>query len=142
MFGMTPYRRNNLSGFSNYFDDFERALVGGISNFGWGTFRTDILDKGDKYLLQAELPGAAKEDIQIDIDGNDLIVSVNREERKEEKQDNFVRRERVSGSYCRRFDVSNIDVDKIAASYKDGILELSLPKKAQSAPVGRKINIE
>jgi HSP20 family protein len=61
---------------------------------------------------------------------------------KEEKSSDFVRRERVSGSYCRRFDVSNVDVDKIAASYKDGILELSLPKKAQDAPGGRKINIE
>jgi HSP20 family protein len=141
MFG-SPYRRNIPTGLSNYFDDVERAVVGGVSSLGFGTFRTDIMDKGDKYLLQAELPGVKKEDIQIDIDGNDLIVSVSREERKEEKQENFLRRERISGSYCRRFDVSNVDVDNIAASYKDGVLELSLPKKAQDAPGGRKINIE
>ncbi len=142
MFGLTPYRRNNMTGISNYFDDFERAFFGGMPSLGWGAFRTDILDKGDKFLLQAELPGVNKDDISIDLDGNDLVVSVNREERNEEKQENFVRRERVSGSYCRRFDVSNIDAENITAAYKDGVLELSLPKRTEAGPAGRRINID
>ncbi len=142
MFGLTPYRRNNVSGIANYFDDFEKAFFGGSPSFGWGTFRTDIIDKGDKYLLQADLPGVAKEDISIDINGDSLVISVSHEQSKEDKQDNFVRRERVSGSYCRSFDVSNVDVDGIGASYKDGVLELTLPKKAETSPSGRKITIE
>jgi len=142
MRGLTPYRRDNTRGISNYFDDFEKAFFGGWPNFGWGTFRTDILDKGDKYLLKADLPGANKEDIHIDINGDDLTVRVEHDESKEETEEDFVRRERVYGSYCRNFDVSGIDTDKIKASYRDGVLELSLPKKAGYTAGARKINID
>ena len=107
-----------------------------------GSFRTDIVDKGDKFLLKADLPGVAKEDIHLDLDGNELVVSVKHEEDKEEKNENFVRRERVYGSYCRSFDVTGVDTDKITASYRDGVLELSLPKLAGKANAGRKIDID
>ena len=141
MRGLTPYRRNGMRGITNYFDDFERAFFGGLPSFGLGSFRTDIVDKGDKFLLKADLPGVAKEDIHLDLDGNELVVSVKHEEDKEEKNENFVRRERVYGSYCRSFDVTGVDTDKITASYKDGVLELSLPKLAEKTAAGRKIDI-
>ena len=140
MLGLTPFR--NVRGIANYFDDFEKAFFGGLPGFGVGTFRTDIVDKGDKFLLKADLPGVAKEDIHLDLDGNDLVISVKHEEDKEEKGESFVRRERVYGSYCRSFDVTGIDADKITASYKDGVLELSLPKLAEKAATGRKIDID
>ena len=141
MRGLMPYRRNDVRSIANYFDDFEKAFFGGLPSFGWGTFRTDIVDKGDKFLLKADLPGVTKEDIHLDLDGNELVVRVKHEEDKEEKSENFVRRERVYGSYCRSFDVTGIDTDKITASYKDGVLELSLPKLAEKTAAGRKIDI-
>ena len=140
MRGLTPFR--NVRGITNYFDDFEKAFFGGLPGFGWGAFRTDIVDKGDKFLLKADLPGIAKEDIHLDLDGNDLVISVKHEEDKEDKGENFVRRERVYGSYCRSFDVTGVDADKITASYRDGVLELSLPKLAGKAAAGRKIDID
>ena len=141
MRGLMPYRRTDVRSVANYFDDFQKAFFGGLPSFGWGTFRTDIVDKGDKFLLKADLPGATKEDIHLDLDGNELVVSVKHAEDKEEKSENFVRRERVCGSYCRSFDVTGIDTDKITASYKDGVLELSLPKQAEKTATGRKIDI-
>ncbi len=141
MRGLMPYRRNDVRSIANYFDDFEKAFFGGLPSFGWGTFRTDIVDKGDKFLLKADLPGVTKEDIHLDLDGNELVVRVKHAEDKEEKSENFVRRERVYGSYCRSFDVTGIDTDKITASYKDGVLELSLPKLAEKTAAGRKIDI-
>lgn len=140
MYGLTPYRRSNS--ISSYFDDFEKAFFGGLSSSGLGNFRTDIVDKGNKYLLQAELPGVAREDINIELDGCDLIVNVKREESKEEKQENYVRRERSYGAYSRRFDVTGIDTEKICAAYKDGVLELSLPKREEGSTSGRRIEIE
>ncbi len=141
MLGLTPFRRNDARSIANYFDDFDKAFFGGLPSFGWGTFRTDIVDKGDKFLLKADLPGVAKEDIHLDLDGNDLVISVKHEQDKEDKGENFVRRERVYGSYCRSFDVTGVDTDKITASYKDGVLELSLPRLAERPSTGRKIDI-
>lgn len=142
MFGLTPYRRDNSRSMTNYFDDFEKAFFGGLPSFGWGTFRTDILDKGDKYLLKADLPGVDKKDIHIDIDGDELTVRVEHDESKEENTESFVRRERAYGTYCRSFDVSNVEAGSITAAYRDGVLELSLPKKAGKAPSARKVDIE
>ncbi len=143
MRGLMPYRRNDVRSIANYFDDFEKAFFGGLPGFGWGSaFRTDIVDKGDQFLLKADLPGVAKEDIHLDLDGNDLVISVKHEENKEDKNESFVRRERVYGSYCRSFDVTGVDTEKITASYKNGVLELSLPKLADRPATGRKIDID
>ena len=144
MRGLIPYRRSNenANSIANYFDDFEKAFFGGLPSFGWGTFRTDVLDKGDHFLLKADLPGVAKEDIHLDINGDDLVISVQHEESKEEKSESFLRRERAYGSYCRSFDISDIDADNIKAAYKNGVLELALPKRAEQSPRGRRIQID
>ena len=63
---------------------------------------------------------------------------------KEDKDDkkNFIRRERYYGSYSRSFDVTGIDTDAIKAEYKDGVLNLTLPKKAPETPAAKKIDIQ
>ena len=70
IFSMTPYKRNDVS---NYFDDFEKAFFGNMPELA--SFRTDVLDKGDSYVLEAELPGFKKEDIDISLEGDVLTVS-------------------------------------------------------------------
>ena len=92
-------------------------------------FKTDIQDKGDHYLLEADLPGVKKEDIQVDIDSNYLTISAARQTEKDEKDKagNYVRRERSYGTYSRSFDISGIDCANIKAGYKDGVLTLTLP---------------
>ena len=75
------------------------------------TFHTDIQDKGDSYILEAELPGFAKEDIQIDIDNDRLTIQAVHKAKNDQKdaQGNYLRRERYYGSYSRSFDISDIE---------------------------------
>ncbi len=90
--------------------------------------KTDIIDKGDRYLVQAELPGFNKEEIHIDIKDNYLTVHAEHREEKEEKKENYIRKERRYGSYERSFDISDVNADQIEAKYNDGVLELQMPK--------------
>lgn len=143
MFDILPFGQRQKDLFS-YLDNFDKDFFGDTSGF-ISTFRSDILDKGDKYVLQAELPGFDKEDINIDIDGDFLTISAEHNEEKEEsdKDKNYVRRERKYGSFSRRFDISNIKHDEISAEYKNGILELDLPKQNPNLPKEpRKIEIK
>ena len=138
IFSMTPYKRNDVS---NYFDDFEKAFFGNMPELA--SFRTDVLDKGDSYVLEAELPGFKKEDIDISLEGDVLTVSASHEEKNEEKKNGqYLRRERRFGSYKRSFDVSGIDVEHIGAAYNNGILELTLPKQAEAPASNKKIDIQ
>ena len=105
-------------------------------------FRTDVIDTGDAFKLDAELPGFKKEDIHIDVENDCLTISVERKQEDEQNRPNFVKRERVYGSFSRSFDVSGVEVDQITAAYQDGILTLVMPKKAEIKPVSRKLEIQ
>lgn len=140
MFDLMPFRRNDNNLF-NYLDNMERNFFGD-SSANLSQFRTDILDRGDHYEMQAELPGFKKEDIKIDLEDNILTITAEHKEEMEEKKDNYVRRERKFGSFSRSFDVTDIDVDKITASYENGILKLAMPKMAPVTPPTRQITVE
>jgi HSP20 family protein len=139
-FGLTPYQRG-----MDMFEDFEKRFFGGMPGYpNGGAFRTDIVDRGDHYLLQSELPGFDKQDISIDVQGDYLTISaVHEQEYDENGQDNaYIRRERTYGEYRRSFDVGNIDKEGIQAAYTNGVLELRLPKAANTAPQARRIEIQ
>ena len=104
-------------------------------------FKTDVIDKGDAFELNAELPGFKKEDIKLDIENDCLTISAERKLENDEEKKNFIKRERFYGSYSRSFDLTGIDVDKIEASYTDGVLSLNLPKVPEEVPVSRSIEI-
>ena len=114
MFGMIPFERHENNLF-DAFDNFERNFFGNTSSAV--TFRTDIRDEGDKFVLEAELPGFRKEDIQLHLKDGILTVSAQRTASSEEKdqQGNYIRRERRFGSFARSFDVAGIDEAKPAA---------------------------
>ncbi len=107
-------------------------------------FKTDVTDEGDHYLLEADLPGFDKKDIQLDISANTLTVKAERHSKFEEKdqKDKIVRIERSYGSYSRQFDVSGIDTDEIKAKYENGVLQLRLPKKETVQPETKRLEIE
>lgn len=134
MFELRPFeRRNNRMTAYNPWDEMERAFFGdGAWNRSLAEFKTDIQDKGDSYLLQADLPGFKKEDIHIDLDGETMTIRAERhsEHEEQDKKGSYVRCERGYGSYERAFDVSGIDTDKIGAQYADGVLKLTMPKKS------------
>ncbi len=139
MFGMIPFERND--NLFNVFDNFERNFFGGSNAVA--AFRTDIRDEGDKFVLEAELPGFNKEDIQLHVKDGILTITAQHNESNDEKdkKGNYIRRERRYGSFTRSFDVSGIQEHAITAAYNNGVLELNLPKAQPEAPVSRQIEI-
>ena len=139
MFGMIPFARHDDNVF-DLFDNFERSFFGDNSA---STFRTDIRDEGDKFVLEAELPGFKKEDIKLDLKDGILTVSAQHSESSEEKdkKGSYIRRERRYWSFARKFDVSGIQEDGITAAYNNGVLELTLPKAQPVVPAARQIEI-
>ena len=139
MYSMLPFGRSRS--LDNFFDDFERSFF--PENRRLPAFRTDIRDEGDHYLLQAELPGFQKEDIDLNLKDNVLTISAKHEENTEnkDKDGRYVCRERRYDTFQRSFDVSGIQEDGISASYDNGILQLTLPKEQQAEVQSRKIDI-
>lgn len=127
MFELMPFGRQERNLF-RYLDNMEKSFFGDMGE-SIAQFRTDILDKGDHYLLEAELPGFTKEDIKIDLENGYLNIHAEHKEEKEEKEKNYVRRERKYGSFSRAFDLTGIKSDAITAKYENGILQLELPKE-------------
>ena len=88
------------------------------------------MDKGSNYVVETELPGFDKKDIDIDIENGYLTVRAEHKEEREHKEDGkYLRRERQYGSFMRSFDLSEIDESGIKASYQNGLLTLTMPKK-------------
>ena len=142
MFGMLPFERNEDNVFDT-FDNFTRNFFRG-SNANLPAFRTDIRDAGDKFVLEAELPGFQKEDIKLDVKDGILTISAQHNENQEQKDEKgtYIRRERRYGSFTRSFDITGIDEAGITAAYQNGILELNLPKAVPVVPETRRIAID
>lgn len=118
-----------LPTFNNVFDDlfddpFRYSSV--------DSMRTDIVEKDGQYLLNMELPGYKKEDIQMELKDGYLIIHATKNVDNEEKDDegHVIRRERYSGSCSRNFYVgNNVQQEDIKASFENGELKISLPKE-------------
>jgi len=95
--------------------------------------RLDLKETEKAYLVHAEIPGVKKEDIEVSIDGNLVTIRAEIKREKEEKGETMLRTERYYGAMTRSFTLAT-DVDEKAAGakYTDGVLELTLPKKAGS----------
>ena len=120
MFELIPFDRrgSRVSVYDPFrmFDEMERSFFGNSNHAAVNAFRTDVIDTGDAFVLDAELPGFKKEDIKIDVENDCLTISAERKVDEEEKQKNFIKRERFYGSYSRSFDVSGVNVDGIEAA--------------------------
>ena len=132
MFDLIPFGRKEKDLY-RYFNDFEKSFFGDSGSY-LSAFKTDIIDK--------ELPGFAKEDIHIDLNGDYLTISAEHKEETEDKSGQYIRKERRFGSFARSFNVSDVDTDKITASYKDGVLELSMPKQTEEKAKVSQIEIQ
>ncbi len=95
----------------------------------------DIYETDEALIMKAELPGFSKEDISIELKENTLIMRGERRRQDEVKEGNYHRMERVYGAFQRSFLLpTTVEQDKVKASYKDGILELHLPKVPAAQP--------
>lgn len=104
--------------------------------------KIDVKEQEKAYLVQAEIPGVKKEDIHVAIDGAIVSISAERQEEKDVKEgERVLRTERYFGKVSRSFQLAQeIDEAQVTARYNDGVLELSLPKKA--ATQARRITIQ
>jgi HSP20 family protein len=92
----------------------------------------DVKEDDKAYTVHADIPGVKKEDIHVDIEGNQVSISAESRMEKEEKQgERVLRSERYVGKVARSFTLAHdVDEAKADARYSDGVLELTLPKKA------------
>lgn len=98
-------------------------------NQGW-LFPVDIKDSDTAVVIKAELPGMKKEDINVTYENNILTVRGERKSEEREERSNYLRLERRQGFFSRSFSLDmQIDQEGIKAVYKDGVLEVNLPKK-------------
>jgi HSP20 family protein len=119
------------------FEDLFRGFFVRPVEFGGNTeapqMRVDVKETPESYVVHAELPGVAKDDIHVHIDGPVVSISAERRENKEQKDgERILRTERYYGKVSRSFQLGQ-DIDESAsnARFADGVLELTLPKKAE-----------
>lgn len=103
----------------------------------------DIKDQGENYLIEAELPGMNKEDIEIEIKEDRLIVKGDTKREEKEEGKGYLRQERSYSSFYRELPIpENILTDKAEASFDNGVLEIRLPKKDVKKPEGKKLEVK
>jgi len=94
------------------------------------------------FVVKADLPGVNKDDIQIDLKDNTLTLKGEKKFENKVSKDNYIRVERSYGTFVRSFTLpQNVDAEKIKATYKDGVLELTLPKKEEAKPKQIKVDV-
>ncbi len=128
-------------------DEFDRLFDGflttrneeGVTTM-W-TPRVDLSETADAYVVELDVPGVSREDININFHDNTLSISGERKsEKKEEGKGEYVRVERQYGSFYRSFTLpKTVDTEKIDARYEDGVLVITVPKAEESKP--RKIDV-
>ncbi|QYF92985.1 Hsp20/alpha crystallin family protein [Massilia sp. PAMC28688] len=120
-----------MRGLGSMFDLFDFMRPGRMS--GMDQLRIDVNETDEAYLVKAEMPGFKKEDIKVAINGDQVSISGERSTDQERKEGNVVCRERYQGSQYRSFTLPQlVDEEKASATCTDGVLELTLPKKAGS----------
>ena len=103
----------------------------------------DLVDNKDEYEITAELPGIDEKNVEIKLSDRTLTIKGEKQEDKEEKENNYYRRERLFGSFERSFRIpESVDADKIEASFKKGELTVTLPKKPKAQKPAKKINVK
>ena len=119
------------------FDDMERKLYGRKAN---RMMKTDIREKDDNYEVSVDLPGFKKEEITVELDNGYLTISAAKGlDKDENKKGKLIRQERYAGSMTRSFYIGdNVEKGDIEATYRHGVLTLTVPKKALEKQVSEK----
>lgn len=147
MAGITRYDPFNLTRvdpFGDIDDLFKGFLVRPMAFEGQPQMqiKMDVKENDGAYTVHADIPGVKKDDIHVTIEGNQVSISAEVKKEKEEKQgEKVLRSERYYGKVARSFTLAqDVDEAKAQAKYADGVLELTLPKKAASS--AKKLSIQ
>jgi len=148
---LVPWEPREVRQLRNIFDDFfdfgflpqNRNLKNKWLEGGDWSPLVDIIDEKDRIIAKAELPGVNKEDIKITFSDNTLSIRGERKEEKDTKKENYYCCERVHGSYSRTIALPvDIDRERIKSSFKNGVLEIVLPKAKESRPKEIEIKLD
>jgi HSP20 family protein len=145
-----PVRRRSDS-VSRLQSEFDRFFNDFASLTPWSTFESigdfspeiDVTEHDDRLEVTAELPGLNFEDIDLTISRDTLTIKGEKKQETEVDEGNYYRMERRFGSFCRTipFAADVVDADNVDASYKDGLLKITLPKRKEAQPLSKRINI-
>ena len=130
-------RFNQFNTFDRMLDNFFR---GGIQDDGslavsYWTPAVDIAELDNQFVVKVELPGINKDDVKITLESNILTIRGEKKEETDVKEENYHRVERTYGSFQRSFKLpTTVKGDNIDATYKDGILTVTLPKAEEAKP--------
>ena len=133
-------RNNSFQGMNSIFDDlFNRDLLnwGLVNNSATNTTlpSVNIRETNDNFIVEMAAPGMTKDDFKIELDGNLLTISSEKEDRNEMKDgEKYTRQEFSYQSFQRTFTLQKdvVDIDKIQAKYENGLLHLHIPKKEEA----------
>ena len=147
MYGLIPFgkrgnsvKRNDVFDFKSVFDDFFNDSFFPVAFTRSAGIKADVRETDKEYIVEAEIPGVKKEDIKLDLRDDTLTILVEHNEEVNEERQNYIRKERRTGSFSRSFYVENVKNEDVKAQYKDGILSIELPKSEETKV--RKHNIE
>lgn len=134
MADLTPSNRN-------FFDE---DLFGGLfpSFLKNQSFDVDVKENQQDYEVKANLPGFHKEDLHVDYDNNILTIKATAQEHIEEHEGNYLRKERSLRSVSRQFMLKGVKEEDVEATFKDGVLTITLPKTTGQDEKERKIEIK
>jgi HSP20 family protein len=110
--------------------------------FGWGegSMAVDMYETDDSVIVKTAIPGVKADDIDVSVTGDTLTVRAETKEEEEIKRENYLRRERRFGSYCRSVTLpGGLETDRADADYSDGILTLTFPKAEAVKPKSIKV---
>jgi HSP20 family protein len=103
----------------------------------------DVVESEKAYEITAELPGMDEKNIEVKVTDGSLTIKGEKQEEKEEKERGYYLQERHYGSFERSFELpESVDPDKIEASSKNGVLTVTLPKKAEAQKAAKKIEVK
>ena len=123
---------------------FETSYRGRGDNSALTTWApaVDIYETENELVLKADLPDVNEQDLDIQIENNMLTIRGERKFDHEVKEDNYLRIERTYGAFSRSFSLPNtVNAEAIKAEYKNGVLRVELPKRAESKPRQVKVNV-
>ncbi len=138
----------NLEGFREIRDRmnrlFSELVSRSLEDWFTGNFPlADLWEEDDRYVLQVEMPGVKKEDVKLTVQDGVLILQGERKQRELPEDANYLRNEITYGEFSRSIILPNkADVEKISANYKDGVLEVVIPKKEEEKPKEVKIQVK
>ena len=133
---MAIVRYSRVRDFDRLFDDFFGNRTGGRTRaVGRWVPAMDLVERGEEFVLRADLPGVPEGNVAIEIKDNVLQISGERKAEHEEEGQSYYRAERAYGTFTRTLTLpEGVDPDAVAASFADGVLEVRVPKPAERKP--------